>query len=82
MGILKEKREKIDSLYMSYEIDETYYEISNDGLATLDPDNEFPRHEWDCGKNSRMAIREKSYFADKNYFETFTLQFPRDLYRI
>jgi len=83
MGILKEKDDKIDSLYMTHEFDESCLTLTNEGLETLSPQFEFSNGgAWDYGRNSKMHMMEKLSFIDKGYFETFTMVFPRDLYRI
>lgn len=80
MGILKEKIERPDSLYTSYDLnDESDEFLEKCGFATLpiEYDTEF-----DFGKNSLTHMFDRMSFADKNYFEVFTNAFDREPYRI
>lgn len=85
MGILKEKVERIDSLYMSFLLDEEndYHEIM-EGYKTLEPEfgPSINLYDYDIGPNSLDKIMRRMDFDDRNFFETFTNGFPRDPYRI
>ena len=81
MGILKEKVERIDSLYASYYFDEENDKFMKEGFATLSYDYDYD-FLFDNGKNGVQQILGQNEFTDKNYFEDFTNKFPRDVYRI
>lgn len=84
MGILKQRREKIDTLYLTYHFD-TLFDI-DDGVAdagfeTLSP-SEFDSGIYDFSMSSLNHILERNQFVDKNYFETYTNVFPDEPYKI
>jgi len=82
MGILREKTDKPDSLYMSYQFTEEDYEITRDGFATLPPPEDFQLIEHNYGKNSKIRLLEHADFFDKNFFEDFTNMFDDEVYKI
>lgn len=85
MGILKEKPELIDSLYMSWTFDnEVDFNEVMEGFKPLTPEigPVINKYDYDIGKNSIDRIVMQYGFSDKNYFETFTNDFPRAPYKI
>lgn len=86
MGILREKPEHIDSLYMAWIIGDGTNDLKDmtEGFEVLTPEigPSFKEYAYDMGKNSRDKIIRDTYFDDKNYFETFTNCFGRGPYRI
>lgn len=84
MGILKEKPEKIDTLYMSWGFDEADYAEFELGFNTLTPEMgpSIHMYDYDVGKNSSDKILTDMGFHDKNFFEMFTNDFSNKPYRI
>lgn len=84
MGLLKERREKIDTLYLTYHFD-TLFDIDDGvedvGFETLSP-SEFESGIYDFSMYSLNHILERNQFIDKNYFETYTNVFPDEPYKI
>jgi hypothetical protein len=87
MGILKERREKIDTLYLTYDFP-NFFDVDDDyeigvggvGFETLSP-SEYESI-YDFSKSSLNYLLHRNEFIDKNYFETYTNEFSDKPYRI